>query len=141
MQENLDKTRVIYAEPEETEELFKLRVISHKIVEKLMEKGIMDKELLKKCHFSFDKKLNMYMHKLHLTLLNVLFLNKIEKKQGLRESRRIIDAGILIEIMDKKYTSEEAGLSIGSVNFSLMGSDKVNECYFLEREYKFGSFI
>jgi hypothetical protein len=134
MQENLFKTRVIYADIEEDKSI---RLLIHLIIEKLVSKGVLNKESLTKSHIEYDEETKVYRNKIHCTLLNVLFLNKIEKKQGKQETRSIVNAEDVLKFMNQNLLKLLPEVKMNNVHFSIMREDRETEKYILLRDYKF----
>lgn len=134
MQENLFKTRVIYADIEEDKSI---RLLIHKIIEKLFSKKVVDAESLKRSHVEFDEESKTYRNKIHCTLLNVLFLNKIEKKQGKQETRNVANAEEVLKYMNQSLLKTLPEVKMNNVNFSIMREDRETEKYICLKDYKF----
>jgi len=73
--------RVVYSKIKEDDYNFeKLSEIINMIIKRFVEEGVLSKKDLSKSHINYNWKKDFYSIKVHMTLLNVLFLNKILKK-------------------------------------------------------------
>ncbi len=116
----IESTRVIYASMVIDEYFEKLSEIIHCIIKALVDENIIERSSLKDSHINYDKKTQRYKIKLHMTLLNVLFLNKILKKERKGIVKSIDSAEILEFMNERKLPSSQ----ITQVNFSRMREDK-----------------
>jgi hypothetical protein len=128
----LTQARVIYAKMVEDDHFSKISEIIHIIIKTLVDNDILEKEKLSESHIELDEETNKYKIKLHMTLLNVLFLNKILKKRRMKQVYNI-DASEIMEYMNSKSlpTAE-----ITSIHFSRMREDKQTEKYEMLYSYK-----
>lgn len=120
---NPESTNVVYGKMLEDENHFKLDKIIDLIIRRLVECGVIFEKNLGK--MSVEKKNGKYKVRLHLTLLNVTFLNKI-----LRKNKK----PILGSFNAKEILYSMSGLSLPScplkkVDFCVMREDKATERY------------
>jgi hypothetical protein len=127
-----NSARVIYAKMIEDQHFHKLSEIIHLIIKTLVENNILDKKKLSDTHIQYDHKDEKYKIKLHMTLMNVLFLNKILKKNNQKQKYNINATDIL------KYMKERIlpPANLDFIHFSRMREDKVTEKYELMYSYK-----
>jgi hypothetical protein len=125
----VNSARVVFAKMLEDEYFQKLSEIVHLIIYSLVEGGALEKNSLSEKFIEFKE--NKYRIQLHLTLLNVLFLNKILKKQRMKQISTIDATGILEYMSDKNMPSAE----ITHINFCRMREDKKTEKYELLNSY------
>ena len=95
-----------------------------------------NEEFFKRNHVNKDKNTGYYYLKIHCTFVNLLFLNKIEKKQGKNVSYKIYNAEEYISAMNDLIGLLEE-FSIKCVHFSLMREDKESEKYICVKEFAF----
>jgi hypothetical protein len=120
-----ETTRVIYAKMKEDENYQKLSHIIHLIIKALVDNQIIDRSSFKDIHINYDDKTDRYSIKLHMTLFNVLFLNKILKKKGEKEKRNIDSS----EILDYTNNQIMTDAVIDRIHFSRMRENKQTEKY------------
>lgn len=118
-----EKARVIYAKMIEDENFSKLCEIIHLIIEALVNAKILEETTLKDRHIAFHN--GKYSITLHMTLLNISFLNKILKKRGEREFKNFNANPTLEYLKDKILPSAE----INKINFCRMREDKLTQKY------------
>lgn len=123
--------RVVYAKMVEDSNYDKLTQIIHLIINALVENEIIDKNKLEDDHIRFDPKINKYTIKLHMTILNVMFLNKILKKQGQDPWRNFNATHILNYMKTQALPSAE----ITQIHFNIMRENKETEKYELLYPY------
>jgi hypothetical protein len=128
---NYTNTRVLYAQMMQDEHYVKLSEIIHVIIKTLLDENILDLKRLNDLHIEYDQVNMKYRIKLHMTLLNILFHNKILKKQNKKEVRNI-DATEILEYMNNKSLPSA---EITKVNFSRMREDKKTQKYELLYSY------
>jgi hypothetical protein len=129
--EKVTSTRVVYAKMIEDEYYQKLEEVIHLILKTLIEQSIIDKNKLNEVHIDYDKDKDRYSIKLHMTLLNVMFLNKILKKTRQKQVFNL-DA---TDIMDHCSKQILPPAEITQIHFSRMREDKVTEKYELLYSY------
>lgn len=127
-----NSARVIYAKMIEDENFSKLSEIIHLIIKTLVENNILDKNKLSDLHIKYDNKDDKYRIKLHMTLLNVLFLNKVLKKNHQKPIYNINASDILGYMKERILPSAK----ISEIHFSRMREDKITEKYELMHSYK-----
>jgi hypothetical protein len=127
---NVQSTRVIYAKMNENENFKKIEEIIHLIIEGLVNEKILMKHSLEDSHVKFEN--GRYKIKLHMTLFNVLFLNKILKKRREIEVKNINAKDIIDYLSNKSLPSSK----IEQINFSKMRENPQTEKYDLLYSYK-----
>jgi hypothetical protein len=120
-----ETTRVIFAKMKEDENCRKLSDIIHLIIKTLVDNQIIERSSFKDIHINYDQKNDRYGITLHMTLFNVLFLNKVLKKKGQKELRNI-DAN---EILNYTSNLVLTNANIDRIHFSRMREDKLTEKY------------
>lgn len=136
MQNKLDRCRVIYLDVVEDEGKRSIQKIIHRIIDSLVQAQILYDEALEKSHITFNKSKGIYESVLHLTLFNVLFMNKYEKKTGSYISKNIPEAQPLLDYLNKDKTGLfNAKISLGELHFSIMREDKITEKYILVESF------
>jgi len=123
--------RVIYAKMKEDENYERLMDIVHMIIKALVDEGVLEKSKLSEYHINYDKQKERYWIKLHLTLLNVTFLNKIMKKKK-EKTLRSINAQKILNFMNNNSLPTA---SIEKIHFSRMREDKQTERYEMVYSY------
>ncbi len=118
--------RVVYSKLKVDENYRILSNIINLIIKKFVEEGIIIKKDLNKNHINYDKKNDFYSIKIHMTLLNVLFLNKILKKKKMKFIRSI-DSEKILEFLNGQIIFPSA--SITEIHFSRMRENKITEKY------------
>jgi hypothetical protein len=126
-----ESSRVIYAKMAEDENFAKLEEIIHIIIDALVKEKILMKHKLGDSHVNIEN--GKYKIKLHMTLFNVLFLNKVLKKRGEKEVKSIDAKDILTYLADKPLPAS----SIEQINFSKMRENPETQQYELLYSYKF----
>jgi hypothetical protein len=131
---SVTKARVLYAEMLQDESYKKLCEIINLIIQTLLAEGLMGDEEIKQNYIEYNKTTNQYSIKLHLTLLNVLFWNKILKKER-KKPLNDIDFSKLLELVQGNLMLPSTNIT--QINFSRMREDKKTEMYELLYSYKF----
>jgi hypothetical protein len=129
--DSIEKTRVVYAKMYEDENFKKLNNIIDLIIRSLIKEGIIngDKNSLSKFYINYDN--DFYSIKLHLTLLNTTFLNKILKK----EKKKIVKNFDSTEIMSFFNGEKLSSCKLNKIDFCVMREDKTIEKYELVKSY------
>ena len=123
--DQVTKTRVIYAKMLEDENHYKLKLITDKIIKKLLEENVMTKTDLKKVNVAeenVDGELR-YVVKFHMTIMNTKYLNKFLEKEGKSLIYNIDSTDILRFIKNIKLPE----CPINKINLCAMRED--NEKY------------
>jgi hypothetical protein len=120
---------VVYAKSRNDSNFVKLTEMIHVIIKALVDNGLIQKKQFKEFHIEYvDGK---YSIKLHMTLLNCLFLNKVLKKRREKQVYNI-NAEMILEYLK---TRELPSAKIDKIHFSRMREDKKTEKYELEYSY------
>ena len=127
MGKNINEARVIYAKMIEDDNFHKLEEIIHLIIESL------ENEKIKFDRNHIIKQNGKYKIKLHMTIFNVLFLNKFLKKQKKKELFNIDAEEIMEFLKEKKFPST----MLDQINFSKMREDPNTKKYELLYSYNF----
>jgi hypothetical protein len=127
---DVESTRVIYAKMNEDENFVKLEEMIHIIIDALVNEKLIMKHSLKDSHINFDN--GKYKIKLHMTLFNVLFLNKILKKRKEIEVKTIDAKDILAYLAERPLPAS----TIEQINFSRMRENPQTQKYELLYSYK-----
>lgn len=125
--------RVIYSKVKEDENYNRLCEIISIIIKNLVQEGIISKKDLSASHVEFDKKKDFYSIKIHMTLLNTLFLNKIAKKLQMKQIYSI-DSNEILNFMNNKVIFPSVSLS--EIHYSRMRENKITEKYEMLYTYK-----
>jgi hypothetical protein len=129
--DSIEKTRVVYAKMYEDENFKKLNNIIDLIIRSLIKEGVIngDKSSLNKFYINYDN--DFYSIKLHLTLLNTTFLNKILKK----EKKKIVKNFDSTQIMNFFNGEKLCSCKLNKIDFCVMREDKTIEKYELVKSY------
>lgn len=122
---NLTTARVIYAKMMEDENYQKLTDIIHLIIKTLLDAEVLSRRDLKESHVEYDKKTGRYGIKLHMTLLNVTFLNRKNKGKKTKKFYKI-DATDIIEFLKVRHLPTA---DLNNINLSKMKADKITGKY------------
>ena len=128
-----EKARVVYAEMADDDSCSKLKDIINLIITTLLDEKLMGDEEIKQNFIEYDPNTKKYSIKLHLTLLNCLFWNKILKKEK-KKTVDTIDATKLFNLIQGNLILPST--KITQINFSRMREDKKTEMYELLYAYK-----
>lgn len=124
------KTRIVYGKMLQDENEYRLCDIIDLIIRNLVDANIIPSDTLADKHIEYTN--GKYTITLHLTLMNVLFWNKIRKKEKKKDIKNI-DA---TEILKYMSNTKLASCHIKKINFCLMREDKKTEKYELVKSYE-----
>jgi len=122
----VEDCRVVYSKIKEDINYEKLCKIINLIISKFVQEGIMNKQELSQSHITYNKKQNFYSIKVHMTLLNILFMNKILKKKQIK-TLKSIDSYEILQFMNETVVFPSAQLK--EIHFSRMRENKITEKY------------
>lgn len=130
--DSIEKTRVVYAKMYEDENFKKLNNIIDLVIRSLINEGIIkdDKNSLDKYYINYSN--GFYSIKLHLTLLNTTFLNKILKKEKKKNIKNFDSTEIMNFFNGEKMNS----CQLNKIDFCVMREDKSIEKYELVKSYE-----
>jgi 2'-5' RNA ligase len=126
-------TRVVYVKMKEDENYTKLSDVVNFIITKLVAKNLMSEAELKQNFVVYDSTTKKYSITLHLTILNVTFLNKILKKNK-EKPLKVFNS---IKLLQYLSTTALPASKITSVNFCRMREDKKTERYEVVKNFTF----
>jgi hypothetical protein len=122
----INKCSVVYYNLKKDENFKKLEDIINIIIHELVKKEILNEYEIKNSHIFYNKKKDFFSINIHMTLLNVLFLNKILKKKKLPQ-KKFIDSKEIINYMDKEIILPNGNFS--EIHFSKMREDPKTQKY------------
>jgi hypothetical protein len=123
-------SRVIFASMKKDENFEKIQEIIHLIIDALVTNKILNQEQLNNNHIKLIN--GKYSTLIHLTLLNVTFLNKILKKNGEKEIFKT-DLTSILNFMNKNCQLNDCELK--EINFSKMREDPITQKYTMLNSY------
>lgn len=124
------KTRVVYGKMLPDENEYRLTEIIDLIIRNLVDVNIIPPDTLSDKHIEYNN--GQYTITLHLTLMNVLFWNKIRKKEK-KKDIKTIDA---TEILNYMSNIKMPSCPLRKINFCLMREDKKTEKYEVVKSYE-----
>lgn len=131
LQDDISKTRVVYAKLTEDENFLGIKKLVHTIVKTLWDAKLISQSDLDDSHIVKDKD-GDYTSTIHLTLLNIMFLNKFQKKNKIKVSK-VFDATEILKSLDvEKLPSPK----LTEVQFCVMEEDKSTQKYKLIKSYQ-----
>ena len=124
-------TRVVYVKMKEDQEYSKLSDTINFIITSLVAKNLLNEEEITQNFIVYDSSTNRYSINLHLTILNILFLNKIIKKSKGKPLKSFDSTQLLKYLENKTLPSAK----ITYYNFCRMREDKKTEKYEVINSY------
>lgn len=119
------KARVVYAEMLKNESMNLLNNVIDTIIRQLIIEGIINQNELQKYHITNSK--GIFSILLHLTLLNITFLNKV-----IKQNKKSFDAQATLANIKQMGL---ASCPLKKINFCVMREDKATEKYELIESY------
>ena len=126
-------TRIVYVKMKEDDEYTKILDVINFIISLLVSKKLISEEELKQNFITFDSSTKRYSITIHLTILNILFLNKILRKEKSKPLKSF-NTNQLMKTLENE-TLPSANITL--FNFCRMREDKKTEKYEVIKSYNF----